>query len=112
MITVKCKNKAAESLFANELAKYKNVEVTIEDQGEYVDHKIVEALDLKGKKINEIYVIVKRMDPAPPHLLGGRVYTSKSEATVDRRTHGLADKTPSPQIDVITLEKYLENSDD
>jgi len=36
MITVKCKNKAAESLFANELSKYKNIEVMVEDTGEFV----------------------------------------------------------------------------
>lgn len=36
MITVKCKNKAAESLFANELSKYKNIEVTVENAGEFV----------------------------------------------------------------------------
>lgn len=29
MIEIKCKNKAAESLFANELSKYKNLEIKI-----------------------------------------------------------------------------------
>lgn len=36
MITVKCKNKAAESLLANDLSKYKNIEVTVENAGEFV----------------------------------------------------------------------------
>ena len=36
MITIKCKNKAAESLLANELTKFKNIEVSTEDRGEFV----------------------------------------------------------------------------
>lgn len=36
MITVKCKTKAAESLLANDLSKYKNIEVIVELTGEFI----------------------------------------------------------------------------
>lgn len=48
MITIKCKNKVAESLLANELSKYKNIEVTIKPTVPVMEVAVHEDVDYNG----------------------------------------------------------------
>jgi hypothetical protein len=85
MITIKCKNKVAEAMLVNELMKYKNIEVAMEDAGEFIVNEAA-AHDAASAEIKDMIkkgVGYDREIRDLVHKVGKQATTGEYETVVD-----------------------------